>query len=437
MARPVEAGATGSPWLAAYAGLARAMRPFAGAFLARRLRAGKEDAARLGERLGNAAAPRPAGRLIWLHGASVGELLSLLPLVAAFRARGFSILVTSGTLTSATLAQHRLPEGAIHQFVPLDFPDCTARFIDHWRPDLALFAESELWPNLMRATLARCIPLGIVNGRLSERSFRRWRRFGALRPILQGLSLCCVQSEADAARFRQLGAPNAVVAGNLKFDAEALPVSSHALDAIAAALGSRPLWIAASTHPGEERIVLAAHRQLAERWPDLLTVIVPRHPERAAAVATLADGEGLTLGLRSNVPVPRADQAVFLVDTLGELGLFYRAAPIAFIGGSLSEPGGGHNPIEPALLGPAMIAGPRIGNFSYVYRAFAEADASLAVHDGQGLAGAVAMLLSRPERRAELAANARRVVEAHRGATERTLAAIEPVVAGWRAGSAP
>src|SRR5690348_7138451 len=280
--------------LSAYRLLAVAATPFAAPFLSYRLKRGKEHPARLAERRGASDLPRPAGPLVWLHGASVGEVLAVIPLIERVRAQNFTVLVTSGTVTSAGLAAQRLPRGVLHQFVPLDMPAFVTRFLDHWRPDLALFVESDLWPNLILATARRRIPLILVNGRLSQRSFERWRHLpGTIAELLGRFDLCLVRSPEDARRFDDLGAPRIGTTGNLKLDVPALPVDSAKLAGLTASLQRRAIVAASSTHPGEESAVIDMHRQLESRVPGLLTVIAPRHPERGASIADMAAAAGL------------------------------------------------------------------------------------------------------------------------------------------------
>lgn len=404
-------------------------------FLKRRLARGKEDAARQHERWGRPSVPRPEGILVWLHAASVGETMSILPLIARLAAMGRKVLLTTGTRTSAELAASRLSEGAIHQFVPLDLPGGTARFIAHWRPDLAIFCESELWPNLMLATESAAIPLGIVNGRMSARSAQSWQRLpGTARALLGGLAFCLAQSEADAARYAALGAP-AKSAGNLKFDVPPLPVDTTELDRLNKAIGRRPVFLAASTHPGEEMLVLEAAARIRDAEPDLLTIIVPRHPARGEEIAAQCAAGGLHPVVRSRGEAPDELTTLYLADTLGELGLFFSLATVSFIGGSL-VPTGGHNPIEPAKLGAPMLHGPEVHNFRDIFAAFDAAEAALPIADAAVLAREVIRLIGDDAARIRLAANAREIAAANEGALEGTLGIIEAVLA-TRTGGKP
>jgi 3-deoxy-D-manno-octulosonic-acid transferase len=413
--------------LGAYRVATRAAAPFAGALLSLRLNRGKEDPDRLDERRGLAGLARPEGRLVWLHGASVGETVSLLPLVERLTQGGLNALVTSGTLTSARLMARRLPPRALHQFVPLDAPQFARRFFAHWRPDLGLFAESEIWPNML--VEAGATPLAMVNARMSERSFRRWSRApGLARALIGRFDLLLAQSAADAERLLKLGARAAPVIGNMKYDAPPPPADPRELAELSGLVAGRRLWIAASTHAGEERAAAEAHRALSRRFPDLLTLIAPRHPERGAAIAEGLSEIGLSCRLRSQGGRPERDCAVYVCDTIGELGLFYRLAGIVFLGKSLFG-GGGQNPIEPAKLASAILHGPHVGNFSDVYAALDAAGGALATPDAEALAEALAALLSDARRLRSMARRAAETVEARGGAVERALAALGPHLA--------
>lgn len=398
--------------------------PFLPLLLNARLKRGKEDVARLGERLGQATRPRPAGRLIWLHGASVGETMSILPLIARLVAHG-PVMLTTGTLTSAKLAESRLPAGAFHQFVPLDSPGAVARFLAHWRPDLGLLCESEIWPNLMLEAHRRGIPLGIINGRMSDRSFRRWSKLGGfIRALLAPLAFCTAQSEGDAARFRALGAP-AASPGNLKFDVPPLPVSLDELAKLQAAIGSRPVLVAASTHAGEENQIIDAAAKLLADLPDLLTIIVPRHPQRGEEVANLLGECGFRALRRSLGDIPEGGAPFYVADTLGELGLFYELGILALIGGSLVEHGG-HNPIEAIKRGCPCVSGPHIGNFKDIFADLIAGGGTRFVESGAALADGLRPLLLDSVARNAMHAKALETLSRHEGALERTMQALQP-----------
>ncbi|WP_018388553.1 3-deoxy-D-manno-octulosonic acid transferase [Ancylobacter sp. FA202] len=400
--------------------------PFVGLLLARRLRRGKEDGTRLTERYGRASAPRPRGPLVWVHGASVGEMIAVLPLIERLRARGFRVLFTSGTLTSARLAQARLPPDVPHQFVPLDSPLFLRRFLKHWRPDLVLLVESELWPNLILEVNARSTPLVLVNARMSPSSFANWRRVhGSVSALLARVDLCLAQGAEDGERLRQLGAPRVTVTGNLKFDAPPPPVDIAAFDALRLATAGRVVFVAASTHAGEEEIVIEAHQRLVKELPNLLTVIAPRHPERGTAVVQLATAAGCPAVLRSDGYRPDKGTAIYVADTIGELGLFYRLGPVALLGGSLVRKGG-QNPIEPIKLDTAILHGPHVTNFNALYARLDEAGGAALATDGRSLAAAIYMLLADGASRQKMVAAAQVTVESFGGALERTLGAIDP-----------
>src|SRR5581483_1758571 len=352
-----------------YRMLMRAAGPFAGIILARRRRQGKEHPARIRERYGETAIERPDGPLIWLHGASVGELGSIFPLVDKLRQSGVHILVTSGTVTSAALAKERLAGQAIHQFIPLDVPRFVSRFLSHWKPDLALFIESDLWPNLVFGCRERRIPMIILNGRLSERSFTRWKVLPhAAEALLRPFDLCLAQSRLDGERYLALGARRVEISGNLKLDVPAPPLNEEKFNELKIAIGSRTVIAAASTHAGEEAAMLDVHRRLHRSFPGLLTVIVPRHVQRGRGIYDLVEKFGLSPALRSQRQFPTQTTDVYVADTMGELGLVYRLSPIVFMGGSLIEHGG-QNPIEAVKLGAAVLHGPHVWNFAEIYTA--------------------------------------------------------------------
>ncbi|WP_430912513.1 3-deoxy-D-manno-octulosonic acid transferase [Methylobacterium sp. sgz302541] len=403
--------------------------PAVAGLLAWRARNGKEDPGRIAERRGLAGRARPVGSLAWMHGASIGEALSLIGLVEGMIARGFSVLVTTGTRSAAELVGARLPAGAVHQYVPLDAPRWVERFLDHWQPDLALVAESEIWPNTIMALHARGIPLLLVNGRMSQRSFRGWERSPrTAQALLARIAVCLTQTKEDAERFARLGAPRVSVVGNLKYDAAIPPADGQQLDHLRDMIGDRPVWVAASTHPGEDELVMQVHAALRERLPRLLTIVVPRHPPRGADVAGIAAAAGLRTARRSAGGRPHPSVEVYVADTLGELGLFYRLSPLVFLGGSM-VPRGGQNPIEPIRLVSAVVHGPHTHNFAQVYPALDAAGGALAVTDGAGLTAAIGTLLSDPRRVAGMAEAGQRALHPFEGAVQRTLSVLDPFIA--------
>ncbi len=400
--------------------------PIASQLLLRRQKRGKEHPERLSERLGQASMPRPKGPLVWVHGASVGEMLAAVSLIERLRAQDFAVLVTSGTVTSAALAEQRLPNGVLHQFIPLDAPRFVRRFLDHWRPGIALFVESDLWPNLICSCAKRKIPMIIVNGRLSERSFRRWRRVpSVIAALLNRFDLCLAQSVSDAERYAKLGAPRVSATGNLKLDVPPLPADEAALRRLKDIIGKRPVMLAASTHAGEEAAVIAAHRRLREKFPTLLTIVVPRHPARGESIAEAAKAAGLAAALRSRRAQPMPDIAVYIADTLGELGLMYRLAPIVFMGGSLASHGG-QNPIEAIRLGAAIMHGPHVWNFAEIYAALDAGYATQAIADEEAMAARLGAWLTDPAARQAAAEAATATIKKLSGALDRTWAALDP-----------
>jgi 3-deoxy-D-manno-octulosonic-acid transferase len=409
-----------------YRRLSAAAAPLTSALLKRRLKQGKEDPARIDERRGITRQLRPAGPLVWIHGASVGEVLAAAALIERLRALNMRILLTSGTVTSAAVVAKRFPPDIIHQYVPYDSPRFVARFLDHWQPSLALFIESDLWPNLILAGAARRLPMVLINGRMSQRSFPRWRRLsGTIAALLEQFDICLVQSEIDAERFTVLGSRNVIMTGNLKLDVQAPPADEARLERLLFVTRGRPVVVAASTHPGEEEILLNAHRTLAVHFPSLLTVIVPRHPGRGEAIARMIAASGARVARRSLEELPTARTDIYIADTMGELGLFYRLAPIVFMGGSL-VPHGGQNPIEAVKLNASIVHGPHVFNFTEVYDALDRAGGAHRAGDGDAVTKQLGYLLNDSAARDAAAAAAAQVVDRLGGALDRTLAALEP-----------
>ncbi len=391
---------------AAYGMFGNAAAGFLRRMLAQRVLRGKEILARLPEREGISRLPRPAGKLLWFHAASVGETLSVLPVIAAIAGRAH-VLLTTGTVTSAALAAERLPAYALHQFTPLDVPAWVNRFLNNWRPDAAVFVESELWPTTLQLLDAAKTPRVLLNASMSARSARNWRLAGGfIRPLLQGFKAVHVQSAQDALNLAGLGAQNLLEWGNLKFAAPMLPVDEAALADMRRQIPA-PNWLAASTHPGEEEIIIAAHRLLLPAWPRLITVIVPRHPARGDAIAALATG--LPVGLRSQ-NAPPVQGGIYIADTLGELGLFYRLAPFALVGGSLVKIGG-HNLTEAARLGIPVLCGPHTREIAEPVARLRQFEALVEVSNAETLAAAVQTWLADPARAAKAGAQARQAFD--------------------------
>lgn len=354
------------------------------------------------ERLGHATRPRPAGRLVWIHAVSVGEALSALPLIRAL-VRDSAVLLTTTSATSADLIADKLPKGAMHQFAPIDAPGPVRRFFDHWRPWCFVLTESELWPRQIATARARGCPVVLINGRLSDRSLRRWSK---LRPlagfVMDRVALAMTQDERTRDGLVALGLPaaRAEVAGTLKSAAPPLDADRDALTALAVAIGDRPVWVAASTHEGEEEAISTAHRRLVADRADLLLILAPRHPDRADAIADALAKDGWRVARRSAGDLPGPETGIYLADTLGEMGLWFRLAPVAFIGGSLVDRGG-HNPIEPVQLGAYAVTGPHIANFESIYAPLLAAGAATRIDTACGLAPAIAAGLG-AERPAEM-----------------------------------
>jgi 3-deoxy-D-manno-octulosonic-acid transferase len=408
--------------LALYGAVAGLLEPLAPRLLARRAAKGKEQPARLHERLGRARLPRPAGRLVWLHAVSVGESLSLLPLIAAFQRRpGLSLLVTSGTVTSAELLARRLPAGVIHQFAPVDAPGAVRRFLDHWRPDAGLFVESELWPNLILAARRRGVRLGLVSARITAASAAGWARAPAsARALLSAFELVLPQDAATAKRLAALGGrigPRL----NLKRAGAPPPADDAELGRLRAQIGDRPVVLAASTHPGEEPLIAAAVRAATQEQPNTLLILAPRHPERGPGVAAELGAGGWAVARRAAAEPLDAKVQAYVADTLGEMGLFLRLAQVVVMGGSFVDGVGGHNPLEAARLGAALVTGPHVANAQELYDEMLAEAAAIQAADGAALARHVGGLLAHPQ-------IARRIGEAALDYAERQNAALDAVL---------
>ena len=412
--------------LKAWSLLGHALTPLAPFWLRHRVARGKEEPSRLSERMGVAGVARPAGRLVWVHGASVGESLAALPLIEKLLADGFHLLVTSGTVTSAAMLAKRLPSGAIHQYVPLDLPRAVARFLDHWRPEAGLFVESDLWPNLIGAARARGVRLALVNARLSEASARDWQQAPkTAAALLSAFALCLAQDEEIADRFRSLGSPNVIVIGSLKADAPPLAADEAALVRLKAEIGTRPVLLAAQTHPGEDETVLPAHDALRGAFPDLLTIIVPRHVGRGQDIAMLCGPR--PSARRALGQAITSLTAVYIADTMGELGLFYRLAPFCFLGGTL-VPMGGHNPLEPAALGCAVLAGPDHASARSAFDAILAAQGFGTVASSADIAATAGRLFADPAAARMAGEAARRGAASLQGAVAKSAALLEKLL---------
>lgn len=401
--------------------------PLLGPYLAIRAAKGKEERSRRKERYGRSQIARPAGPLVWFHAASVGETNAVVPLIKEVRRRGISVVLTTGTVTSAGVARDRLGGDVIHQYVPLDLKPAISRFLDHWKPDLAIIAESEIWPMTILELGARRTPQVLVNGRLSDRSFARWSKRPSLADALfENLSHVVAQSELDADRFLQLGARPVSVSGNLKVDTTPPPFDQDELARLQAQIGNRSTWAAVSTSEGEDEIVAAVHRAIKPRHK-ALTILVPRHPDRADAIETMLKAEGLTVARRSRGEDIDAATDVYLGDTIGEMGLYLNLTEIVFVGKSLKG-GGGQNPLEPAMLGCAVLSGSEVGNFRDAYARLTKNGGARFVRDGEMLAKAVHFLLSNPKARLIMAAGGEKTLNDMRGALKATIRELEPYI---------
>ena len=397
--------------LALYSFLTRRSEGLLLSLLKKRLKNGKEDPSRIEERKGKSTKKRPSGTLIWVHGASVGEAQSALILIETLlkASPDATIMITTGTRTSAKFLNHRLPKRCFHQYIPLDHPAWTQEFLDHWKPDAALWMESELWPNMLKAIKERSIPAALINARLSYSSYRTWKLFkSSARKALSTFQTILTQNETATQRFHTLGAHQAITTDNLKFSAKPLSHDADDFKSLVIALNNRPIWLFASTHDGEEDIACRAHQILKATTPDLLTIIIPRHPERGAQIETLAHSHGLNCTRRSSgKALPGPDDDIYLADTLGELGLFYRAAPIACIGRSLSKDGGGgHNPLEAAQLDCAILSGPNIQYQQDIYDEMRASSALMIAENEEQLTQYLHLLLNDAQQRTRLQKNA-------------------------------
>ncbi|MBL0946782.1 3-deoxy-D-manno-octulosonic acid transferase [Brevundimonas sp.] len=417
--------------LHSYRLLTRLLQPLAPRVLAHRARKGKEDPARLDERLGQAGVARPDGPLVWMHAISVGESLSLLPVITllAERRPDLSVLVTTGTTTSARMMAQRLPKGVIHQYAPVDVPAAVARFLDHWRPSLGLFVESELWPNLILEARARDIPLMLASARITGHSAAGWKkRPAAARALLEAFACILPQDEASASRIADLGGRTGGRV-NLKLVGAPLPFDRKEFDRLSGAIGDRPVVVLASTHDGEEA-ALVQRLQALDPLPFL--IVVPRHPERAGTIEADMAALGLTVAVRSRGETPGADSQVYLADTLNEMGLFLRLAEVVVLGGAFGPligraPVGGHNPLEPARLARPTLTGPDMSNWS-IAGAMAEAGGLEIITDLSRLAPRVGELLADRDQARQLGRQAEQAAAGADGGLEVLWQAMVPLL---------
>jgi 3-deoxy-D-manno-octulosonic-acid transferase len=413
--------------LGAYQTAGRVAFPFIGAYLAYRTAKGKEERARRLERFGYASANRPQGPLVWLHAASVGETNAVIPLIREIRRRDIHIILTTGTITSAKVAAERIGTEAIHQYVPLDLKPAVSRFLEYWQPDCAIIAESEIWPATVMELGRRRIPQILVNARMSDRSFARWSRRPALAEALfENMALVLAQSDLDAERFRDLGAVHVTTSGNLKVDTDAPPYDAAVFARYKKQLGDRKTWAAISTFEGEENAAGIVHRTLKERNGQL-TIIVPRHPERSDEIEEALVKQGLKVARRTREDVLSPDVDVFLGDTIGEMGLYLRLTEVAFVGRSLFGEGG-QNPLEPAMLGCAVLSGSNVQNFREAYQKLARRGSARMVRDTEMLAKGVHYLLTNDEARRNMIEAGIGAVQEMRGALTATVKSLEPYI---------
>lgn len=414
--------------LSTYRWAGAAAYPLVGTYVAWRASRGKEERGRRRERYGYPGCARPHGPVVWVHAASVGETVAVVPLIERIAGFGINVVLTTGTVTSAQVASERLGDRVIHQYVPLDLKPAVSRFLSHWVPDLAIIAESEIWPMTILELGARRVPQVLVNGRLSDRSFASWKkRPFVAEALFENLSHVVAQSETDGERFLALGARPVTVSGNLKVDTEPLPVDENALARLQGEIGPRKTWAAVSTHEGEELAAGEVHALLRPRHAGLLTIIVPRHPERAEALEAELAAKGLKIARRSRSDRIIFDTDILLGDTIGEMGLYLRLTEIAFVGRSLTSEGG-QNPIEPAMLDTAVLSGRNVQNFREAYKRLIAGGGAKLIRDRDMLAGAVNYLLSNPDKRRDMMAAGAATVGDMRGALGHTLKALEPYI---------
>lgn len=388
---------------------------------------GKEEPSRLPERRGITAAARPNGVLIWCHAASVGESITFLPMIDRL-SKHATVLMTTGTVSSARLMMERLPEHVIHQFAPWDRRAWIAKFLNHWQPHMALRMESEIWPNTLSTLRDGDVSIAIVNGRLSGKSTEGWSRYPQFAKQVFGcLSLVIAQTDKHAERFQRLGARQVEVAGNVKLASPPLPVDQKTLSELKVALTGRPVWLAASTHQGEEEIVLQVHKQIARRIPNVLTVIVPRHAHRGGSIATLARSQDLLCQLRSEGGLISADTNVYIADTFGEMGTWLSICPVVFMGKSLTVRGG-QNPIEPIHFGCAVVFGPHMENFKDLAFRMTSMGIAKQANDETDLAHHVETLLADPTTRESIATAAHKFLDSGQESLEKTLSALSTLL---------
>lgn len=394
-----------------YRGLTALSRPVLSMLLSYRESKGKEDPLRMRERKGFAGKMRPKGKLVWMHGASVGESLSMLPLIKAIQLatdQDITILVTTGTITSARLMEKRLPDGCIHQFIPMDCPKWVNRFIAHWYPDLVLWFESDIWPNLIHTIDRQDIPGAFINARMSEKSYKWWKKSGSMiTELLSHFDAAFTQTPHETKWFEDLGIPQADYLGNLKYASKPLPANEDDLEKMEKQAGDRFTFVFSSTHDDEEAQAAKMYTKIRDDIEDFLLIIVPRHPKRADDIrgAIASVDATLNLAMRSRHEMIKDDTDIYIADTMGEMGLFYRLADVTAIGGSFVQ-FGGHNPIEPAQLNRPVYYGPGMFNFKAVCAEMEEAQAAEQVDDMDAMGKELIRLSSNDDLRKQKAQQA-------------------------------
>lgn len=401
--------------------------------LNRRVHNGKEDPARVQEKQGLTSFKKPPGRLVWIHGASIGEARSALIIIDRLLSfdPNLHVLLTTTTLTSAKMFTQNLPQRAFHQYYPLDHPLWVNKFLDYWKPDLAIWMESELWPNMLSAIAERHIGSILVNAKMSQKSYSRWKYLRSLlQPCLGAFSYILTQTDLDKVRYEQLGARSIITTGNLKYSARPLSFDKDDLHTLRHALSGRTIWLYASTHKGEEELACRIHRELKAVIPDIITIIVPRHPERSEQIISACSHYGLRFCVRNTYKeIPSEHDDIYLVNTLGELGLFYRLSPLACIGRSFSEDGGGgHNPIEAAQLGCAILHGPNVQNLQEIFDDMALADAAICIENERQFVETLRSLLTDREKLTHLQLSGKLLAENKERIIDSVMSVILPLL---------
>ena len=420
--------------LKSYSAATRVLAPALPLWLKKRAAKGKEDPTRLSERQGIASQPRPAGELIWMHAASVGESQMLMPVIKRIvdERPNLSFVITTGTVTSAEVITPQLPDCAVHQYAPADHPKAVRRFLDHWDPGLAIFAESELWPNMIMEAKKRGTPMALINARMSAESIERWAKRGKKsgKALLDGFNLILAADKQTADGLTWLTGREIEGAGNLKDAAPSLPVDKQELKAMKSAIGRRPVWAAASTHDGEEELIADAALEIKKSRPKALLLLAPRHPERTEEIESILSKAGLRSQKKSGGELPSPETDVFLIDGMGHMGLVYSLAKISFVGGSLVKGLKGHNPLEPARLGSAVITGTHISSFADTYMGLLAFDGAKRILKPENLAPAVLAFMKDTKARKSQADAALKYAKSRDAVLEYVWTHLEPLLPG-------